>query len=181
MDITNPEYVLYRHYGLTIVAASTAVVAILVSPVVLILWAPLLVVSAWWWFSWRPFCLALVDGEAGIGIIRSFRWHWIRSSEITRLRYEILGPGLRRGGQVQAELQNGSVVRLPGTVGRLFWRPTAQIPSEPYSRHRLHVVPTLRMLALIEQRLSHSIQLGDVYLMEPTRRDIEAPTTPPDH
>lgn len=180
MDITNREYVLYRRYWLLLVAALTLVVAILVSPVVLILWGPLLVVSAWWWFSWRPFCLANVGDEPAIGIIRSFRWRWIRSSEITGLRYEILGPGLRRGGQLQADLQDGSVFRLPGVVGRLFWRSAVEIPSGPCPRRGLHLVRTLRMLALIEQRLSHSIQLGDVNLMEPNRRGLGA-QTPPEH
>lgn len=133
-----------------------------------VLWGPLVVLVAV--LSWRPFKLSTSGSGTCIEYFTAFRWMRLSTSEISVLRYEHALPDLRGRALLRADLTSGRTVRIPGTAGKYWFRQPPPIPTVSIPRQRVHLVSTVQMLALIQQRLGIEIDTYDAVSMNPRRQ-----------
>ena len=134
---------------------------------VFLLWGPLVLLTAV--LSWRPFRLTTSGSAPRIEYLSGFRWLQLPASEIVMLRYGHALGDLRGRALLRAHLTDGRTVRIPGTAGRYWFKQSPTIPSTSIPPRRFHLVSTIRMLSLIQQRLGASIDTYDAVSMNPRR------------
>lgn len=134
---------------------------------VFLLWGPFVLLSAV--LSWRPFRLSRDDGQARLEYLQGLRWMCLSATEVNALRYEHTLLDLRGRALLRADLADGRTIRIPGTAGVYWFRQAASIPSTPIPLRGFHLVSTIQMLSLVQQRLGVDVDTYDAVAMNPRR------------
>lgn len=172
--VGNPEssgrewVIRFSSVPLTVFAATVIVGILGRSWFIGLLWGSLVVLAAV--LSWRPFKLSTSGTGPRIEYLEAFRWLQLPTSEIAALRYGHALSDLRGRALLRADLTDGRTVRIPGTAGKYWFRRPPTIPTTSIPRRRLHLVSTVQVLALIQQRLGVDVDTYDAVSMNPRRQ-----------
>lgn len=72
---------------------------------------------------------------------------------------------------IRVPTTDGDVIRAPGTAGVSWMVNAPQRPRAAIQRQRLHLMSTVEMLALLEQRFGIEVDNFDAVMMNPRRTE----------
>ncbi len=167
-DSPENEWVIrFSSAPLVVMAVTVAVGVLGQSWFVGVLWGPLVLLLAV--VSWRPFRLSTGARGPQLEYLKGLRWHHLPMSDVVALRYEHTPRDLRGRALLRADLTDGRTIRVPGTAG-IYWLWTSPtILTSPIPPRRLHLVSTVQMLSLLQQRLGRHVDTYGAVSMNPRR------------